>query len=184
MTPTNRSSAGEKRLDPGWVPDADSLHLLAQLADVAWFWVDRDRTVVAMSPAMEELTGLPASEALGRPCIYLSRCHECLRKCGVFAQGRVKNHPLTLYDSAGVEIPVVKSGQVFRDSRGRITGALEVVQPVTNGEAVEGNGDGEASEAGRIIQALRDNRYNRTLAAQELGISRTTLWRRMKDYDL
>ena len=61
--------------NPGWIPDAESLEFLGELADLAWFQVDRERNVVAMSHGMEALTGIRRKEALGRPCIYLSRCH-------------------------------------------------------------------------------------------------------------
>lgn len=170
---------------PGWTPDPVSLEILGGLADVAWFQVDRDRNVVAMSPAMEELTGISRGEAIGRPCIYLSRCHECLRGCGVFEEGRVEGHPLTLYTTNGREIPVAKSGQVLLDGEGRITGALEVVVPLTNGMLVDDACmDRGTKEAARISQALKEMRYNRTEAARALGMSRTTLWRKMREYGL
>ena len=38
--------------------------------------------------------------------------------------------------------------------------------------------------ARRLVEALEAHGWNRTAAAQALGISRTTLWRRMKDYGL
>ena len=172
-------------VEPGWTPDPASLEVLGGLAGVAWFQVDRNRNVVAMSPAMEKLTGIPRAEAIGRPCIYLSRCHECLKSCGVFEEGRVEEHPLTLYSANGSEIPVAKSGQVLLDRGGRIMGALEVVAPLANGMIVDdGCMDRETRESARISQALRETRYNRTEAAKVLGMSRTTLWRKMREYGL
>lgn len=38
--------------------------------------------------------------------------------------------------------------------------------------------------AKRLVEALEAHGWNRTAAAAALGISRTTLWRRMKDYGL
>jgi PAS domain S-box-containing protein len=169
----------------GWAPDTKSLTVLGELADLAWFQVDRDRNVVAMSDAMAELTGISRADAIGRPCIYLSRCHECLRHCGVFEESRVKDHALTLYSREGSEIPVAKSGQVLLDENGEIAGALEVVRPLNPGALVDERCMGkEAREAARIAQALSETRYNRTEAARVLGISRTTLWRKMREYDL
>jgi len=40
--------------------------------------------------------------------------------------------------------------------------------------------NGPRLERGFLIQALRDNNWNRRAAAQELGIGRQTLWRRIK----
>jgi len=42
----------------------------------------------------------------------------------------------------------------------------------------------EAAEVERIRGALLSTRYNRTRAAEALGISRTTLWRKMKQYGM
>ena len=42
----------------------------------------------------------------------------------------------------------------------------------------------EAAEAAAIRQALAETRYRRVEAAQRLGMSRTTLWRKMKQYRL
>jgi len=171
-------------VEPGWTPDPASLDLLGSLAGVAWFQVDRDRNVVAMSDAMVELTGINRRDAVGRPCIYLSRCHECLRSCGVFQEGRVDEHPLTLYTNNGREIPVAKSGQVLLDEAGRVVGALEVVSPLNGGMVDDRCVDRETREAARITQALKETKYNRTEAAKVLGMSRTTLWRKMREYGL
>lgn len=168
----------------GWTPDRASLDLLGGLAGVAWFQVDRDRNVVAMSAAMAELTGIPPRDAVGRPCIYLSRCHECLRSCGVFEEGRVEARPITLYTHAGREVPVAKSGQAILDAEGRVVGAVEVVAPLS-GEAVDERCmDRGTREAARITQALGETKYNRTEAAKVLGMSRTTLWRKMREHGL
>ena len=42
----------------------------------------------------------------------------------------------------------------------------------------------EAAEAARIHEVLVRTRFSRSRTAQELGISRTTLWRKMKEYRL
>ncbi len=45
-------------------------------------------------------------------------------------------------------------------------------------------GDPDAAERERILVALQQNRWNRVTAATALGISRTTLWRRMRELGL
>lgn len=168
---------------PGWEPDPQTLEVLGDLAEVAWFQVDRDRNVVAMSDRMVELTGIRREDAVGRPCIHLSRCHDCLRGCEVFREGKV-DHQLTLYSRNGAEIPVAKAGMVILDEGGEPAGTLEVVRPLTAGEVDPRCLDEATREAQRIGQALAETRYNRTEAARVLGISRTTLWRKMREYGL
>jgi PAS domain S-box-containing protein len=111
--------------ESGRVP-ADAL---ADLADLAYFQVDADRNVVAISPAMERLTGFRAADVLGRSCLTVNRCQECLKGCGVFRHGILHDAHLKLFRADGSEVEVLKSGRVFRDEDGEITGAIEVVQP-------------------------------------------------------
>ncbi len=103
--------------------------VLADLGELAYFEVDADRNVVAMSPALERLTGFRASDVMGRSCLTVIRCSECLKGCGVFKHGDVRDARLKIYREDGSEIEVLKSGKVFRDEDGNITGALEIVRP-------------------------------------------------------
>ncbi len=107
---------------------------LADIADLAYFEVDADRNLVAVSPALERLTGFSAEEVLGRSCLTVNRCQECLKDCGVFRHGDVRDIPLKLFRADGTEIEVVKSGKVFRNDAGEITGAIEVVRPLSGAE--------------------------------------------------
>jgi PAS domain S-box-containing protein len=155
--------------------------MLADLADVPYFRVDADRNVVEVSPAMLRLTGFEAEEVLGGSCLRVHRCVECLQGCGVFEAGTVRDKRLELYTADGSTVAVSKSGGVFLDDQGEITGALEIVKPLA--EAAQSAG-GEPEEARRIRAALERAKYHRTEAARSLGMSRTTLWRRMRDYGL
>lgn len=111
-------------------PTQPSADVLAEMADVAYFEVDADRNVVAISPAMERLTGFKADEVLGRSCLTVNRCQECLKGCAVFDRGFVDGASLSLFTADGRTVDVLKSGRVFRDEKGNITGAIEVVEPV------------------------------------------------------
>ena len=48
--------------------------------------------------------------------------------------------------------------------------------PCLHGEPPRGHGMIESAEQGAILKALRACRRNRTNAAEELGVGRTTLW--------
>jgi PAS domain S-box-containing protein len=113
--------------DPRNLPSAEAL---AELSDLAYFEVDADRNVVAMSPAMERLTGFRTEDVLGRSCLTVNRCQECLKGCAVFRNGAVEGASISLFTADGEAVDVLKSGRVFRDEEGNITGALEVVVPV------------------------------------------------------
>jgi len=156
--------------------------ILAELANLPYFRVDADRNVVEMSPAMERLTGFEARDIVGGSCLRVHRCEECLRGCGVFDNHTVVEKDLVLYRADSSTVHVRKSGQVFLDQEGEITGAIEVVFPLEESArplAPEPRGEREA-----IRKALEGVRYHRTEAAERLGISRTTLWRKMREYGL
>ncbi len=105
-----------------------ALRAIPQLAGIGWFQVDADRTVTAVSPELEAMTGYTAQEVLGKPCIALIRCKECLKGCGVFRHGHVENARLSLYRPDGSEIQVVRAGRVLHDDAGRVVGAVETVR--------------------------------------------------------
>jgi transcriptional regulator with GAF, ATPase, and Fis domain len=78
-------------------------------------------------------------------------------------------------DSAGATSPV------------SIEAAASLPQPGSEASPTYVSGEltaTEAAEAERIRAALQNSRYNRGEAARTLGMSRTTLWRKMKQYRL
>ena len=110
--------------------DPRSLELLGSLAGVGYFQVDAERNVVAISPELERITGFSAAEVIGKPCIGLIRCQECLKTCGVFRHDRVQDVRLRIYRKDGTEIEVLRSGTLLRAADKSVTGALETVRPV------------------------------------------------------
>jgi PAS domain S-box-containing protein len=127
--------------------------VLADLAGLAYFQVDAERNVVALSPAMERLTGFTSDQVVGRSCLTVNRCQECLKGCAVFDQGEVRGAALKLFTSTGDEVEVRKSGQVFRDAEGNITGAVEVVVPV-DGHSVLADRPGPPPELDILLRGV------------------------------
>jgi transcriptional regulator with PAS, ATPase and Fis domain len=101
---------------------------LAPLETSGVFRVDPDRKILQWSQGMEELTGFSADEVLGMPCFVGIRCSACLSGCGVFDHGEVQDVPLVIFDRAGNEIRIRKSGSVIRDEQNQ---AIEAVETVT-----------------------------------------------------
>lgn len=110
----------------------EKLDLLGDLASIGYFEVDADRNVVGISPALEEITGFTSEDVVGKPCLTLIRCQECLKHCGVFRKERVDDVRLRVYRKDGSELEVYRSGAVLHDADGQVTGALETVRLVTD----------------------------------------------------
>ncbi|MFQ5847017.1 MAG: sigma-54-dependent transcriptional regulator [Candidatus Methylomirabilales bacterium] len=79
--------------------------------------------------------------------------------------------------------------------RAVVLGRSELLMPDDLPPSLLGQGDLKSSppgrrmtlaelEEGRILSALYDHGWNQTKAAEELGISRTTLWRKLKEYQI
>jgi PAS domain S-box-containing protein len=115
--------------ETGWEP----LRQLAELAGVGFFEVDAERNVIAVSPELERITGFAADEVVGRSCLTLIRCPECLKSCSVFEHGGIRDGRVVLYRKDGAEVEVYKSGTVRRGADGRVAGALETVRAVNGG---------------------------------------------------
>jgi len=147
-------------LREGWTPGGSTVGTVAELAGLAYFEVDADHNVVAMSPAMERLTGFRSEEVIGRSCLNLNRCQDCLRECGVFQHGTVRDAPLKLYRADGSEVMVLKSGQVYRNDAGEIVGAIEFVRTPGTVEPQLGRGapprevDAMLKGLGRLLLVL------------------------------
>lgn len=167
--------------------------VLAELAGVACFQVDPGGKIVAASPALEELTGLSREDLVGSPCLTVMRCRECLEGCPVKEDGELRDQRITLHRNGDGPLEVIHSGRVLRNENGKPAGCLEVLRPV-NGVGAGASGawqdqqlppgltEEERIEVRRIRRALEEVRYRRAEAAELLGISRTTLWRKMKQY--
>jgi PAS domain S-box-containing protein len=141
--------AGKKKKD-NKVPNPKELSVLADVAGLAFFQVDENRDIVAVSPALEEITGFRAEDVIGRSCLTMIRCRECLRGCGVFEDKEVKDVPLTLYRADGSTVEVKKSGRAFVDGD-RVVGALETLELV--GEVRRSTG-GTPPELDTLLGAL------------------------------
>ena len=103
----------------------DTLDELGELTGAGYFRVDADRNVVEVSRSLLEVTGMSREEVVGRPCIGLIRCSECLKGCEVFRRGRVDNARVSVYRKDGSSIEVVRSGRLLRDEQGKPAGAVE-----------------------------------------------------------
>jgi len=81
------------------------------------------------------------------------------------------------YAVARTRGPVIKAAVLPPSIRPAATPGSLTAQPVAGG-------DGHSAEYRQIRQLLEKHHWNRSLAAKELGIGRTTLWRKMKAYRL
>ena len=146
-----------------------------------------------------------AFEALGRAVVFLDAelrvCEASPAARGLFAAPVVTGQPLTTFVDAGEHLDTIREGDasaltcnLLRSPEesivmraGKLTdgpfpaGVRYVVEIELNGTSAE---EDDAGEAQRIRRALEAHRWRRTAAARALGISRATLWRRMRAHKM
>jgi transcriptional regulator with PAS, ATPase and Fis domain len=102
----------------------------AELSSEAVFVVDTDRNVLLYSRMAEELTGIPASEVLGKPCVVGFRCAKCFEGCHVFGGGLLEAEGVEIFRKDGRSLRVNKAGTVIKDAAGVVLGAMELFSEV------------------------------------------------------
>ena len=142
--------------------------------------VDTDRRIVYWNSQAVRITGFTADEVLGQNCLVGVRCPNCLRKCGLFTKGEICERTLPLITKSGREITVVKNAQLIEDGKGKVIGGIEIFHRLRRTRTRPG----APEEENRIRDALAANKYGREKTAKTLGMSRATLWRKMKKYNL
>jgi PAS domain S-box-containing protein len=156
---------------------------LGDLVECGVMVVDGHRNIVFWSDGAERLLGYRSEEVVGEYCLKANRCVSCMKGCGITEHGEIRNVPLRMYKSDGDHVPVRKTGRAFFDDQGRFIGGIEVLRLDPNLGA-DLSTAASVGERTRIEQALEEADGHVGKAAQILGISRATLWRKRKRYGL
>jgi len=160
------------------------------------FTVDCDFTITAFNRAAEHVTGFDRASVIGRRCYDVFRTPSCGQACPMAQALRhgdsARLGPLMIHDQGGNLCPVHVRARPLRDHAGNIVGGVQVIvrsPSITDAKEREVDVTLEPSpqlpllhaiERRTIEEVLKRNGWNRSTASQELGISRTTLWRKMR----
>jgi sigma-54 dependent transcriptional regulator, acetoin dehydrogenase operon transcriptional activator AcoR len=108
--------------------------ILNSIADGV-FTVDPEWKVTFFNRAAEEITGVPASEAVGRPCCEVFRANVCETTCVLkytLETGKpVINKPVAILRADGKEIPISVSTALLKDDSERIIGGVETFRDLS-----------------------------------------------------
>jgi len=108
--------------------------ILNSIADGV-FTVDLDWRVTSFNRAAEEITGIPAAEALGRPCCEVFRANVCDSACVLrhtLESGHpVVNQPIAILRADGQEIPISISTALLKNDAGEIIGGVETFRDLS-----------------------------------------------------
>ena len=108
--------------------------ILNSIADGV-FTVDSEWRITFFNHAAEKITGVPASEAIGRPCCEVFRASICESTCAlkftVETKKPVIDKPVVILRADGKEIPICVSTTLLQDKLGRIIGGVETFRDLS-----------------------------------------------------
>jgi len=107
--------------------------ILSSIADGV-FTVDSDRVITSFNRAAEKITGIPASQAIGKHCQDVFRsdiCEYCLLKGTLETGIEAIDRPVNIINSQGEKIPISISTAVLKDEDGNILGAVETFRDLS-----------------------------------------------------
>lgn len=99
------------------------------------FTVDREWRIASFNRAAVEITGIPRSEAIGRPCAEVFRAGACENECALRktlnTNAPIIGKPTFIVNADGRRIPISISTAVLRDKKGRIIGGAETFRDLS-----------------------------------------------------
>ncbi|MEW6660071.1 MAG: sigma 54-interacting transcriptional regulator [Thermodesulfobacteriota bacterium] len=132
-------AAGARGPEPEFAPSPSPLPpqaavILDSIADGV-FTVDLNWRITSFNRAAEEITKIPAAEALNRPCWEVFRANVCETACVLkytLETGKqVVNQPIAILRADGKEIPITVSTTLLRDQQGEIIGGVETFRDLS-----------------------------------------------------
>ncbi|MFH1688327.1 MAG: sigma 54-interacting transcriptional regulator [bacterium] len=107
--------------------------ILSSIADGV-FTVDSKRIITSFNPAAERITGIPASEAIGKHCsdvFHSDICEHCLLNQTLQTGVECIDRPVNIINAHGEKTPISISTAVLRDESGSILGAVETFRDLS-----------------------------------------------------
>lgn len=152
----------------------------------AVFTVDSAWRITSFNRGAEKITGRSRQDVLGKRCNEVFRSNLCLTDCPLRKAMAGDISTLVgrafIVDSEGLQVPVNVSAAVLRNCKGKVVGGVETFHDLRLQSEEKCNMERAVKgfETQAIIAALRRNNNNRTAAAHDLGIHKSTFFRKIK----
>ena len=107
--------------------------ILSSIADGV-FTVDSEKKITSFNRAAEKITGIPASQAIGKHCqdvFHSDICENCLLKDTLETGVDAIDRPVNIINSQGEKIPISISTAVLKDDEGSVLGAVETFRDLS-----------------------------------------------------
>jgi sigma-54 dependent transcriptional regulator, acetoin dehydrogenase operon transcriptional activator AcoR len=122
------------RAEAAAIPPLQTAIILDSIVDGV-FTIDHNWRVTFFNRAAEEITGISAAEALGRPCCEVFRANVCETACVLkqtMETGKpVVCQPIAILRADGKEIPITVSTALLKNETGEIIGGVETFRDLS-----------------------------------------------------
>jgi PAS domain S-box-containing protein len=163
-----------KAIQSAYRKEESFVEILDRIPD-GLFTTDRDWRINYFNPAAEKITGFSAKDAIGMFCKDVFKNSMCEADCAlqrVIADGAdVHNREFEITDIEGRKIPVICSSSAFRNSRGEVTGGLEIFKDITEHKRLQEEIVKREKKYRRIFEGSHDMIYTSTLEGDLLDVN-------------
>jgi PAS domain S-box-containing protein len=152
MTPKSTKRIKNTKSNP-----APTEAILESISDGV-FTVDENWCITSFNRSAEKITGIPRTEAIGRPCSEVFRSSMCEGNCALrrtLHSGKpIINKSCFIIDGEGNRIPISVSTAVLRDKDGNIVGGAETFRDLSEVEELRRELEGKV-RIGDLISRSR-----------------------------
>lgn len=143
------------------------------------FTTDKEWRITYFNPAAEKITGFSANDAVGMYCRDVfknSICDsDCALKKAINENIDIHNREYEIIDIEGQKIPILCSTSAFRNSKGEITGGLEIFKDITEQKQLQHEIFQREKKYRRIFEDSYDMIYTLTLEGDFIDINQAGL---------
>jgi PAS domain S-box-containing protein len=119
----------------GRILTTDEMRMILDSIADGVFTVDADFRITSFNRAAEEITGVPAEEAVGKPCCEVFRAEICEGDCALketVRSGRsVVSRAVYILRADGRRVPISISTSMLKDAEGNLVGGVETFRDLT-----------------------------------------------------
>lgn len=116
-------------------PPEDTTEIILESISDGVFTVDHNWTIMSFNRAAEEITGIPRSEAIGKPCWEVFRSNMCEGDCALrrtMKGGKSLVSTSTyIVDSRKRRIPIAVSTSLLKNDKGDVLGGVETFRDLS-----------------------------------------------------
>ncbi len=180
----------QRLMGPNVMDDEDSYispeDILESLAD-AVFTVDSALKITSFNKGAENITGLLRRQALGQPCCEIFHSNLCQHNCPLKKAFTTSHATLAsgvfITNHLGEKVPVHVSATLLRSCKNKVIGGIGSFQDLRllDDDVNSMERAVQVCEAQTILTALHKNNNNRAAAARDLGIHKSTFFRKIKN---